>query len=289
MNYTKITSISNPKIKQALDIKNKRSKYRHNAFIIEGPNLIEMALASGYQIEEIFFTSKFSSRKDGQGLLRQLAKKSVEINPPSPPFSKGVGGGFSGEIFEVTEQILNKLSDTETSQGIIAIASYKPKSLAEISFRSIPLIVIADGIQDPGNLGTIIRTSDAAGVDAVIILTGTCDLFMQKTLRATAGSIFNIPIVFAGADELIEWLKTKKIGLIATTLNTKISIFDSNLKKPLAFVFGSEAHGVSNVIKKNADLTLKIPILGKAESLNVSSAASVCLYEAVRQRISVSG
>jgi TrmH family RNA methyltransferase len=321
LSYTKITNPSNPKIKQTLDIKNKRGKYKADAFIIEGPHLIEMALTSGHEIKEVFFTNAFASKKDGQKLLRQLAKnvtvipaklvpaglrQEAGIQRPSMqkrkttseldsrrslPSKSVIGGGNNKmkiEIFEVTEHIINKLTDTDTPQGIIAIVSYKSQNLEEIIFKSIPLIVVINGVQEPGNLGTIIRTSDAAGADAVIILPGTCDVFMQKTLRATAGSIFNIPIVYAETDELLRWLRANSIQLIATALDLDKSIFDSDLKKPLALVFGNEAHGVSNVIKKNADLVLKIPIFGKAESLNVAISAAVCLFEAVRQRVQLS-
>lgn len=266
MNYTKITSASNPKIKQALDIKNKRSKYKSTAFIIEGPHLIEMAAASGHRIKEVFFTSAFSSKKEGQKILMQALK-------------------ITNELFEISEQLFIKLTGTETPQGIIAIASYNPTTLDAIVFKSIPLIVIVDSVQEPGNLGAIIRTSDAAGADAVIILRGTCDAFSQKTIRATAGSIFNIPIVYMETDKLLEWLKAKKISLAATTLDAKKSIFNTDLKKPVAFVFGNEAHGINTQMRKNSDLILKIPIFGKAESLNVSASAAVCLYEAVRQRV----
>ncbi|MBT9538189.1 MAG: RNA methyltransferase [Nitrospirae bacterium] len=269
MKYAQITSASNPKIKEALDIKNKRSKYKHAAFIVEGPHLIEMALASGNKISTAFFTDSFRAKKDGQKILREIKKK-------------------TDEIFQVTEQIMHKLADTETPQGIIAIASYDTKSLEEIKFKSTPLIVAIDGVQEPGNLGTIIRTSDAAGADAVVILKGTCDVFMQKTIRATAGSIFNIPIIYSSTDKFIDWLKSNGVMLLATALGSDKSIFDAGLKKPIAFVFGNEAHGVSNEIKRKADLILKIPIYGKAESLNVSASAAVCLYEAVRQRLSVS-
>lgn len=265
MKHAQITSASNPKIKEALDIKNKRSKYKHAAFIIEGAHLVETALASGHKINAAFFTDSFRAKKDGQQILREIAKK-------------------TDEIFEVTEQIMHKLADTETPQGIIAIASYAIKNLEGIRFKSVPLIVAADGVQEPGNLGTIIRTSDAAGADAVVILKGTCDALMQKTIRATAGSIFSIPIIYTGTDKFLEWLKLNGIMLIATALDSGISIFDAGLKNPIAFVFGNEAHGVSNEIKGKADLILKIPILGKAESLNVSASAAVCLYETVRQR-----
>lgn len=260
-----ITSLSNPKIKEAFDIKNKRDRYREKAFIIEGPHLVEMALASGSPVKKAFFTSSFSAKKEGQRLLREILKKTFEI-------------------FEVTDQILNKLTDTETPQGILAIASYTHRNLREIRFRSVPFIVVIDGVQEPGNLGTIIRTSDAAGADAVIILRGTCDPFMQKTIRATAGSIFNIPVIHAETDKLLKWLASEKIHLIVTDVDAKVSIFDANLKNAVAFVFGNEAHGVSSQMKRNADSILKVPIIGKAESLNVAASAAVCLYEAVRQR-----
>ena len=266
MKYTQITSASNPKIKEALDIKNKRSKYKHAAFIIEGTHLVETALASGNKINTAFFTDLFRAKKDGQKILREIGKK-------------------TDEIFEVTEQTMNKLADTEIPQGIIATVSYAIKNLEEIRFKLVPLIVAVDGVQEPGNLGTIIRTSDAAGADAVVILKGTCDVFMQKTIRATAGSIFNIPIIYPGTDKFLEWLKSNGITLIATALDSGKSIFDAGLKNPIAFVFGNEAHGVSSEIKRKTDLILKIPIFGKAESLNVSASVAVCLYETVRQRL----
>ncbi|MDO8746789.1 MAG: RNA methyltransferase [Thermodesulfovibrionales bacterium] len=265
MKYTQITSSSNHKIKEALVIKNKRSKYKDTAFIVEGTHLVETALASSNEINAAFFTDSFRAKKDGQKILREIAKK-------------------TDEIFEVTEQIMHKLADTETPQGIIAIASYDTKSLEEIKFKSTPLIVAIDGVQEPGNLGTIIRTSDAAGADAVVILKGTCDVFMQKTIRATAGSIFNIQIIYADTDKFIDWLKSNGIMLIATALDSDKSVFETDMKQPAALVFGNEAHGVSSEIKRKAGLILKIPIFGKAESLNVSASVAVCLYEAVRQR-----
>lgn len=265
MNYIKITSPSNPRIKEALDIKNKRSRYRERAFIIEGPHLVEMALTSGSRIRQAFFTDEFSEKKEGQRLLRLIS-------------------GQTDEIYNIKDHILDKLADTETPQGILATASCKPKKLDEIMFGESPFIVIVDGVQEPGNLGAIIRTSDAAGADAVIILKGTCDPFMQKAIRATAGSIFNIQIVNSETEALLKWITLNKINLIVTAADAGKSIFEKDLKGALAFVFGNEARGVSAQMRKKADLILRIPILGKAESLNVAVSASICLYEAVRQR-----
>ncbi len=266
MRFIEITSPANPIIKEALKIKEKHARYRHEVFLIEGPHLMEMAAASpAVDIKRVFFTEDFSTKKEGQRFLRQLSKKEVQL-------------------IETSGHILSKLTDTETPQGIVAIVSCKAIVLAEISFKGIPFIVVCDGIQDPGNLGTIIRASDAAGADAVVILPGTCDAFMQKTIRATAGSLFNMPIVYSEPEALFNYLDSKSIALYAADVRAQVSIYESDLKQPAAIAFGNEAHGVSELLLKRAK-GLKIPILGKAESLNVAMAASVCLYEIVRQRM----
>ncbi len=266
MNYTRITSCSNSKIKEVLDIRRRKSTSKHASFVIEGPHLIEMALGAGASVGEVFFTEAFSIKKEGQKILKLLAR-------------------HTGKMFEVADQVFHKLTETETPQGIIAVATHRPLSLKDLSLKENPLLIVSDGIQDPGNLGTIIRTADAAGVAAVIILPGTCDVYMPKTIRATAGSIFNIPIAYATVNELLDWIRFHRIKLVVTTADAGKTVFDAELDKPVAFVFGNEAHGVQEAVKKTADMVLSIPILGKAESLNVATSAAVCLYEAVRQRI----
>ncbi|MEW6110468.1 MAG: RNA methyltransferase [Nitrospirota bacterium] len=265
MKYIKITSISNPMIREAFDIKNRRSKYKHTAFLIEGPNLVEAAMTSGNRIMEVFLTRAFSEKEMSQRLLKKISEN-------------------TSKIFEVEEHIINKLAGTETPRGIVAVASYRLLSLNDLPLKDNPFLVVIDAVQDPGNLGTIIRTADAAGVDAAILLPGTCDAFMPKAIRSTAGSIFNIPILYTETDMLLRWLHGENIQLIITSADAEKSIYDIDLKKPLAMVFGNEAHGASEKIRKSADLLSRIPIYGKAESLNVATAAAVCLYEAVRQR-----
>lgn len=265
MGYKRISSLSNPHIKEAINVRERRSKNRQNTFLIEGAHLIETALGSGAVIEEVFITDSFISKKVSRRILRLLLQKNVGI-------------------FEITGQILKRITDTETPQGIVAAVSCAPVLLDKLPIRQKPLLTVIDGIREPGNLGTIIRTSDAAGADAVIVLPGTCDVFMPKTIRSTAGSIFNMPAIHADTDNLLKWLSAKDIKLAATSADAEISVFEAALDVPLAIVFGNEAHGVSKQIKKSADLILRIPIYGKAESLNVATSAAVCLYEAVRQR-----
>ena len=263
MKYAKITSPANPHIKKAMEVRKKRPE--QDIFLVEGAHLIEMALEAGAGIMAVFFTGSFISKKEGQAIVSLLAKK-------------------TSEIFETTEHLLDKLTDTKTPQGIAAVVSYKTLKLSELPLKNLPLLVVIDGVQDPGNLGSIIRTSDAAGADAVVLLPGTCDPFMPKTLRSTSGSIFTIPVVSAETPHLLEWLAERKIRSVITSADAKKIIFDTDLKFPAAFVFGNEAHGVSEQMRRAADLFLKIPIIGRAESLNVAASAAICLYEAVRQR-----
>jgi TrmH family RNA methyltransferase len=264
MNYTRITSSSNPRVKEAVALRKKRSG-REPRFLIEGPHLAEMAVSSGATIHEVFFTDIFGSKKDGQKLLRRLSK-------------------YTEKIFEVTEHLINKITATDNPQGIAAVASCKAAVIDELPPGNNPFLIVIDGVQDPGNLGTIIRTSDAAGSDAVILLPGTCDPFVPKTIRSTAGSIFNEPLIFMDTASSLDWLHSRNIRVAVTAADAGRSVFDEDLTGGLALVFGNEAHGVSRTMKGFADLTLRIPIYGKAESLNVAAAAAVCIYEAVRQR-----
>ncbi len=261
----KIASCSNPKIKAVLEIKRRKSAAEQSLFLIEGSHLIEMALSAKTLIREVFFTDSFIRKKDGEKLLERLSH-------------------HTAKLYEVTDSVLHKITETETPQGITAVAMYSPLSLTKVRLEGNPLLAVSDGIQDPGNLGAIIRTADAAGADAVIILPGTCDVTLQKTIRATAGSLFNIPVVHVSEGEFLAWLRTHKIQLAVTAADAENSFLEARLDGPLALVFGNEARGVQTGLKRAADMMLSIPIYGKAESLNVAAAAAVLLYEAVRQR-----
>jgi TrmH family RNA methyltransferase len=265
MQYKKITSTTNRHIRDAIQIREKRTKFKNAAFLIEGPHLLEMAANGGAQISEVFATEAFMGKKEHQGYLRRM-------------------DSVAGEIFEVTDQVMGRITDTGTPQGIAAVVSCQQVKPGEIALQQTALIVVIDEIQDPGNLGTIIRTADAAGADAVFLLPGTCDAFMPKVIRATAGSIFHVPLVSAEPDGLMAWLREKKILLAITAADAEEDIYSADLSVPLAIAFGNEARGVSSRLKKAADCSLRIPIFGKAESLNVATSAAICLYEVVRQR-----
>jgi len=263
MNFAKITSVSNPRIKNVLALRKSGAGRESNIFLIEGKNLVESALDAGVSIRDIYISEDFL--KKGHEFGRRLA-------------------GSGTAVFEIAEHISRKLSDTESPQGIIAVVEYRVPSLDELSFGGTPFLVAVDRVQDPGNLGSIIRTTDAVGADALFLLPGSCDAFMPKVVRATTGSIFHVPIIRIGTAEFLNWLAKKNIALAGASADAAQTVFDSPLDRPLAFVFGNEPQGLSTEIREAADLLVKVPIYGKAESLNVAAAASVCLYETRRQR-----
>jgi TrmH family RNA methyltransferase len=257
----KIGSTRNPLVREVLGIKVKRQKHGHSAFIAEGPNLVGAALeASGRCLLRQVFVSSGFLRKGGRLMKRLMSA--------------------GAEIYEVNEQIIEKLSGTETPQGIIAVASYQQPGPDELTPGGI--LAVADGIQDPGNIGSIIRTADAAGAMGVVILPGTCDPFSEKALRASAGSVFNIPLIFRKRRDLTSDLKSAGVPLAVTRPDAETSVFDAGLCPPIALAFGNETGGISDELESAAALRVRVPIPGRADSLNVASAAAICIYEALR-------
>lgn len=263
MKILKITSASNPAVKEAMRLRERQSK--DGAFLIEGPHLLQMALSSRCDVREIFFTESFGTKKEGRRLIRDAQAKGIRL-------------------LETDESVISKLSDAVTSQGVAAVVSMQPYVIDEIKLSNLPLIVVCDAIQDPGNIGTIIRTADAVSADAVVLLEGCCNPFNPKAVRSTAGSIFNIPVAITSCERLLQYLKSKNISLYASASEGSKLLFDADLNCASALAFGSEAHGLRPEIMASAKHSISIPIIGRAESLNVASAAAVCLYEAFRQR-----
>jgi TrmH family RNA methyltransferase len=189
-----------------------------------------------------------------------------------------------GAVFSVSDAVMAKLSDTEAPQGIAAIVSSPRLVLDEIILASVPLLIACDRIQDPGNMGTIIRLADAVGADAVIVFPGCCDPFMPKAVRSSAGSIFHLPVVAAEMPDAAAYCRQREIALVAADVHAERDCFDADFRRSLAIVLGNEAHGISRGMKEYISEAVRIPIIGQAESLNVATSAAVLMYEAVRQR-----
>ena len=261
-----ITSANNQVIKKVASLKQKKYRDEYNLFVVEGIRLVEEAAGSTWRPAMCFYTEKAAAAPRVQATLEILAAKGCRI-------------------FPVADNVYAKITDTEQPQGILCVMEKKRYTFDDLQSSDRELIVVLDNVQDPGNVGTVVRTADAAGCCGVILTKGCADLFSGKTVRATMGSLFHLPVITGVAEqEVAAFLERQGIRLLATALDSSSLYHDVDLRSPVAIVFGNEGAGVSKVILEKADERLYIPLYGRAESLNVAVAAAVILYEARRQR-----
>ena len=258
-----ITSKDNEIIKNIRKLKEKKYRDLSNSYIIEGIKLIKEAIVESKQIKQIIVCEEnINNGGIDQKLLYEIAKY---------------------ECIYVTKKIFSLISDVQNPQGIMAVIE-KQNSEDNIDYKE-DVIVVLDGIQDPGNLGTILRTIDSVGLKQVIVSKETADAYNPKVVRSTMGAIFRVNII--ESDNLIETLKNlkkHKYKVMATSLETNNNIYDVDYNKKV-IVIGNEANGVSQEILDFADEKIKIPMLGRTESLNASVETSIILYEYVRRKI----
>ena len=259
----KITSLANEKIKFAASLKDKKYRDEYGLFVGEGVRFAEMALTSDFEIVSVFFEAKITKTDRGKSLIENLQKKDADI-------------------YEVTEKIMQKIANTKTPQGVLLVIKQKNFTLNDI--KSENFIVALDEVKDPGNVGAIIRLSDAVGAGAVALSVNSADAYSDKAVRSSMGSVFNIPVLQnIDKQKLIDFAKEQNLKIYATKMNAT-SCYEKDLKGAGIFVFGSESDGVSDEIL-NAAENISLPMRGKAESLNVATAASALLYEVFRQSL----
>lgn len=253
-----LSSLQNPKIKRLRSLHQRKARQQERAFLLETTRLVEEAQQSGWPIEELFVTEHWAERYPE--LLR-------------------------GAHTVVAEELLPRLVSTETPEGVVAIARMREDwTLPPVVPQT--LWVVADGLQDPGNLGTLIRTADAAGASAVLIGPGTVDPYSPKVVRGTMGSLFHLPVLMR--PDVAEDLRREAgsgMKVLATTLEAERSLYQVDLSGSVAWLIGNEGAGLSDAARAIATDEVRIPMPGKAESLNAAVAAAVCLFETVRQRL----
>ncbi len=258
-----ISSKDNEFVKHIKKLKEKKYRDINNEFIIEGIKIIREAIEEKAEIKQIVICENCqNSNTIPRELMYEIAKY---------------------ECIYVTESIFKTLSDVSTPQGIMAIIGRNAKEL-EIDYTQ-DIIVALDDIQDPGNLGTILRTVDSIGLNQILVSKGTTDSYNPKVVRSTMGAIFRVKIIECeNLEQTLKDVKKHKFQILVTSLQTENSIYDIKYNKK-AIVIGNEANGVEQTIQKMADIKVKIPMLGKTESLNASVATGIVLYEYVRQKI----
>ena len=260
-------SKNNPRVKYVRRLANHRFRDREKRFLVEGIRFVEEAIRSAWPVEMLVYSREIMENPRAEQLLKTAAVSNVNL-------------------LEVEVNDFGALAETATPQGLIAVVAQRGQQLEDLETKDgTALLVLVDGVQDPGNLGTIVRSADAAGAGGVILLEGTADIYNPKALRATMGSIFHLPVIQGvSAQEVLSYLKQRGIKTVAGDPHSSRVLFEIDLKVPCALVAGSEAGGVNKSLKEKVDETARIPMPGRAESLNVAISASIMLYEAIRQR-----
>lgn len=255
-----ISSVNNPRVKEWAKLLHKKGREESRRFLIEGVRLVEEAIRSGAPIEAVLWQTerKFSF---------------LEGLPPSI------------ERWEASEAVIRKLSATEEAQGIVAVVRMEEESAVwPLSATGRSLLLLVDGVSDPGNLGTIIRTADSAGAGGVLLGEGTVDLYNPKTVRSTMGSLFHLPIRRVNGILALTKLKEAGYQTVAASLKGSVDYREVDYGERVVVLVGNEAHGLSPQLEEMAQIRVRIPIYGKAESLNVAIATALMLYEVQRGR-----
>lgn len=257
---TRIESADNSRLKLVRKLANRKARDEEGKFVIEGFNLVEEAINKNADIDSIFVADNYDA-----GDFIDLC------------LDKGI------EVCEVRSDIFEKLTDAVNGVGIIATVN-KPAGIDRLADVNSNILVL-DKVQDPGNIGTMIRTAVAAGYGMIVAVKGTADVYSAKVLRATAGMIFDIPIVYvADADELLALLKRSGHRIVVTVPSGGKEYFEEDISKGIALVIGNEGNGISDEVLSIADIRVSIPMKGEIESLNAAVSAAILMYEAIRSR-----
>lgn len=257
----KIESRDNKWVKRLNGLKIKKNRDKEGVFLAEGLRFVS-EIPADWSIEAYAVSESFAAENN----LSAYEKRA--------------------ELLCLPDALFSSVCDTENPQGILAVCKKKKWDMEQVFSKKTPFLLLAEGLNDPGNLGTLIRTADACGADGVFLSTGSVDLYNPKVLRATMGSLFHVP-VFQNIDlhEMAKQLHTAEIPLYAAHLQGNLYPYDLNLADSCAFLIGNEARGLSDAAAALCDRLVKIPMPGQAESLNASIAAGILMYEVVRQRL----
>ncbi len=252
-----ISSVQNPKVKRLLALQQKSSERREaGLFVVEGRREIERCLAAGFEVQTLFCTPEVAS-----------------VVPQG-----------SYDLYLVTPKVYERMAYRGSTEGMIAEVRTRQWQLADLPLTENPLIVVLESVEKPGNLGAILRSADAAGADAVVVCDPLTDLFNPNVVRASTGAVFSMPMVACTSEECIAFLQRRGISILTAQLQDSELYYDTDMRRPTAIVMGTEATGLTDQWRRAATAHIRIPMLGVADSLNVSVSAAILLYEAVRQR-----
>ena len=259
-----ITSVHNPRIKQLLLLQQKSAERRKTGlFVVEGQRELQHCIDAGFEIDTVFESQE--SRVESQGSRVESRESRVKRLKVSPA-------------------VYERIAYRGSTEGVIALVRSRSLTLADVRLSDAPLIMVLESVEKPGNLGAVLRSADAAGVDAVIVCDPLTDLYNPNLIRNSIGAVFTVPCVACSSEECIAWLRSHGIQILTAQLQDSSLYYDTAMTGATAIVMGTEATGLTDVWRQAADAHIRIPMLGRLDSLNVSVSAAILLYEAVRQR-----
>ena len=262
-----LTSPSNPKLKRVVKLRTCAAREESGEMIVEGYRECRRALDRGYKPHAIFHCPDFYLKNENEPQLVEDAAKA------------------GAEVFTCTKTCFTKIAYKERPDGLLMVGPHISIKLTDLKLSPHALIIVTEAIEKPGNLGTILRSADAAGAAAVIVCDRTTDIHNPNVVRASTGTMFSVPIVEASSEEALAYLKAHNFSILAATPHAEKLHSEVDLTGNVAIALGAEQYGLTAKWMDGADLRVRIPMLGMADSLNVSAAATILVYEAVRQRI----
>ncbi len=260
-----LASPSNPRIKAAVRLRDRRERDAIGLTLVDGARELRRALDAGVEVVEAFVCEPLLAGEDARAALDALRAEGVAVTTTSEP-------AFA------------KLAFGDRAEGLVAVIHAPSLALADLRLPAMPLVVVIEGVEKPGNVGAVLRSADGAGVDAVIAASPRTDLANPNVIRASAGTIFAVPMAAAPTEDVLAWLRSRDIRIVAARVDGETAYTDADLTGPVAIVLGSEADGVTDAWVGPDVETVNLPMLGIADSLNVSVSAAVLAYEARRQR-----
>jgi TrmH family RNA methyltransferase len=259
-----ITSVHNPRVKNAVKLRSGRDRNRQGRILIDGLREIQRAHQAGVQFSEVFACLP-ADDAHSQSWIESMAAAGIDV-------------------FRVAPNVFTRLAYGQIEHGAVAVATPPCHTLDHLSWTGKALVIVLEGVEKPGNVGAVVRSADAAGASAVIVADGATDLYNPNAIRASLGTIFAVPVCAASSRETLDWLRRRQLRIFTARVDAAVPYTQTSYREPAAIVLGSEAQGLSD-IWQGADMTaVSLPMRGLADSLNVSTTAAVVLYEALRQR-----
>lgn len=265
MPQEEIKSLQNPRVKLVVKLRNGRQRQRQGLFLIDGAREMLRAIDAGIELAEVFICPPLCHSQESLEVLQRLNTAATRKTL-------------------VSAAVMQKLCFGDRVDGVVGMAVTPQRSLDELRLPANALIAVLESVEKPGNVGAVLRSADAAGINALVASDSGTDLYNPNTIRASLGTIFTLPICAASSTETLSWLRRQNVPIYTTRLDGELLYTDVNLRGPAAIVLGSEAAGLSEVWQAPDIVSIKLPMRGVADSLNVSATAAVLFYEALRQR-----